>query len=133
MGHKLLVVDDNRDAAESLAILLRLHGHAVAVAHDGPTAVQLAIAERPEMIFLDLGMPGMSGYEVARQLRGLPDFRRTILAALTGWGQEEIRNRCHDTGFDLHLMKPLDPELLRELLSLPLLLEPSLVPLAVGA
>jgi signal transduction histidine kinase len=118
-GRRILVVDDNVDAAESLALLLRLQGHDVAVAADGPTALEKARAERPEVIFLDLGMPGMDGYEVARRLRQLPDVGPVRLVALTGWGQEEDRRRTRQAGFDHHVVKPVEPDALHQLLSQP--------------
>ena len=90
---RLLVVDDNEDAAESLAMLLRLQGHDVRVAHDGVTALEAADYFLPALIFLDIGMPGMDGYEVARRLRKMPALQNTVLAALTGWGQAEDRRR----------------------------------------
>jgi PAS domain S-box-containing protein len=108
-GHRLLVVDDNRDAALSLATLLRLQGHEVEVAHDGPSALELARSLRPALVFLDIGMPGMDGCEVARRLRQTPGLEKTVLAALTGWGQTEDRRRTAEAGFDHHLVKP--PEL----------------------
>jgi len=115
-GHRLLVVDDNRDAADSLAMLLCLQGHEVRVAHDGPAALKLAEGYRPEMIFLDIGMPGMDGYEVARRLRQQPGLEKVVLAALTGWGQQEDRRRTAEAGFDHHLVKPVEPNDLEELL-----------------
>jgi PAS domain S-box-containing protein len=116
-GHRLLVVDDNKDAAISLALLLRLHGHEVQVAHDGPAGIQLALAQRPDLIFLDLGMPGMDGYEVARRIRRTPALERITLAALTGWGQQEDRRRTAEAGFDHHLVKPPEPKALEAVLA----------------
>jgi CheY-like chemotaxis protein len=117
-GLRLLVVDDNVDAARSLARLLtRLHGQDVRVAHDGPSALAEAEAFRPEIILLDIGLPGMDGYEVARRLRCLPEFARTFIVAMTGWGQEEDRRRSHEAGFDRHLVKPVDPEDFERLLA----------------
>jgi signal transduction histidine kinase len=116
-GHKLLVVDDNEDAANSLALLLRLKGHHVEVAHHGPAALEIAEGYRPEMIFLDIGMPGMDGYEVARRLRQHPELKNIVLAALTGWGQQEDRRRSSEAGFDHHLVKPPELELVDSLLS----------------
>jgi len=116
-GLRVLVVDDNADAADSLALLLRLHGHDVRVAHDGLGALALAPAFRPELIFLDIGMPGMDGYEAARRLRRLPGLQRVRLAALTGWGQQEDRRRSKEAGFDVHLVKPVDPAALEGLLA----------------
>jgi PAS domain S-box-containing protein len=106
--HRLLVVDDNRDAALTLAMLLRLQGHVVEVAHDGPSALELATSIRPALVFLDIGMPGMDGYEVAHRLRKSPGLEKTVLVALTGWGQEEDRRRTAEAGFDHHLVKPAE-------------------------
>ncbi len=116
-GRRVLVVDDNVDAADSLAVLLRLQGHDVRVAHDGPTALQIVKVHRPELVFLDIGMPGMDGYEVARRLRQEPGLEKVRLAALTGWGQQEDRRRTAEAGFDLHLVKPVEPMVLEELLA----------------
>jgi CheY-like chemotaxis protein len=101
-------VDDNHDAATSLARLLQLHGHEVQVAYDGPTALKTASFMRPEMMFLDIGMPGMDGYEVARRIRQTPGLENVVLAALTGWGQQEDRRRTAEAGFDHHLVKPVE-------------------------
>ena len=111
------MVDDNKDAAVSLAMLLRLQGHEVRVAHDGSSAVDVAISYRPEMVFLDIGMPGMDGYEVARRLRQTSGLEKIILAALTGWGQQEDRRRSAEAGFDHHLIKPPDPKALESVLA----------------
>jgi PAS domain S-box-containing protein len=105
-GHRLLIVDDNQDAAISLATLLRLQGHEVRIAHDGASALAMVATYRPDMIFLDIGMPGMDGYEVARRLRREPGLESVVLAALTGWGQQEDRRRTTEAGFDHHLVKP---------------------------
>ena len=115
-GHRLLVVDDNVDAAISLAMLLRLQGHEVRVAHDGPSALDLATSYRPDMVFLDIGMPGMDGHEVARRLRQHPELKNVVLAAITGWGQQEDRRRTAEVGFDHHLVKPVEPAALENLL-----------------
>jgi two-component system CheB/CheR fusion protein len=119
---RILVVDDNVDAAGSLAVLLRLEGHEVRVANDGPAALAAALAEPPEMVVLDLGMPGMDGFEVARRLRAQPGSKETLLVALTGWAQEEGRRRCHEAGFDGHLPKPVEWDALRQFLAHPRLL-----------
>jgi CheY-like chemotaxis protein len=115
-GHRVLVVDDNRDAAISLAMLLRMLGHDVQTAHDGASALTLAISYRPDMVFLDIGMPGMDGYEVARRLREQPALEGVVLIALTGWGQQADRLRTAEAGFDHHLVKPLETKVLKELL-----------------
>src|SRR5262249_13809384 len=116
---RILVVDDNVDAAESLAVLLRLEGHEVRVASDGPGALEAAQADPPEMVVLDLGMPGMDGFEVARRLRSLPGSKDTLLVAVTGWAQADDRRRCYAAGFDGHLPKPVDWDALRQFLSHP--------------
>jgi PAS domain S-box-containing protein len=115
-GHRLLVVDDNRDAAVSLAMLLRLRGHEVRIAHDGPSAVTLAESFLPHLVFLDIGMPDVDGYEVARRLRRLPGLQSAVLVALTGWGQEEDRRRTAAAGFDHHLVKPPEANAIVKLL-----------------
>jgi PAS domain S-box-containing protein len=115
-GHRLLIVDDNKDAAESLALLLRLQGHEVRVAHDGPSALTIATSYLPHMVFLDIGMPGMDGYEVARRMREQPGLTAVKLAALTGWGQQEDRRRTAEAGFNHHLVKPLEAKTLERLL-----------------
>ena len=114
---RALVVDDNVDAADSLALLLRLSGQEVRVAHDGPTALLAAQAFRPELVLLDLGMPGMDGYEVARRLRQQPESRTALVVALTGWGQDSDRRRSAEAGFDRHLVKPVEPSDLEKLLA----------------
>ncbi len=114
---RVLVVDDNVDAAESLAMLMRLADHEVRTAHDGPAGLSAAMEFRPDLIVLDIGLPGMSGYEVARRLREVPECRTTVLAAMTGWGQDEDRRRSREAGFDHHLVKPVDPAVLEELLA----------------
>jgi DNA-binding response OmpR family regulator len=114
---RILVVDDNEDAAESLALLLRLGEHEVRVAYDGQTALATARTFQPEIVLLDLGLPGLSGYEVARRLRHEPDMGEMRIVALTGWGQEEDRRRTRDAGFDHHLVKPVDPDALNRLLA----------------
>jgi CheY-like chemotaxis protein len=107
-ARRILVVDDNVDAAATLQLLLGSLGHETAVANDGAQALKLAVDFRPDLVFLDIGMPGMDGYEVARRLRALrtnPPFR---IVAVTGWGQESDRQRSREAGFDLHLVKPVD-------------------------
>jgi signal transduction histidine kinase len=116
-GHRLLVVDDNQDAAISLAMLLRLQGHEVRVAHSGSAALELVKIFTPDLVFLDIGMPGMDGYEVARRIREQPGLGKIVLAALTGWGQQEDRRRTAQAGFDHHLVKPPEPELVAKLLA----------------
>ncbi len=106
-GRRILVVDDNEDAAALLATILELHGHATLTAHDGPSALAAARAFTPEVAFLDLGLPGMSGHELARELRRRPGLERIALIALTGWGSEEDKRRSAEAGFAHHLTKPV--------------------------
>jgi PAS domain S-box-containing protein len=108
VGCRILIADDNRDAADSLAMLLGLNGHTVRVANSGRSALALANAFRPDIAVLDIGMPELNGYEVARQLRSEPWGRAMKLIALTGWGQESDKRRAIDAGFDLHFTKPID-------------------------
>jgi CheY-like chemotaxis protein len=110
-------VDDNQDAARSLATLLEIDGHEVRVAFDGPGAVEAAQAFVPDVVFLDIGLPGMSGYEVCRRLRQEPALAHVVLVAQTGWGQEEDRRRSREAGFDRHLVKPVDPGALLDMLN----------------
>ena len=114
---RILLVEDNVDAADALAELLRLWGHEVEVAHDGATAVQSAGAIGPGVVLLDIGLPGMDGYQVAGALRLLPELQGTLIVALTGYGQESDRQRSARAGFDYHLVKPVDLEELRRLVS----------------
>jgi CheY-like chemotaxis protein len=107
-ARRILVVDDNADAVDSLAALLRLEGHEVRIARDGPSAVELARSFEPEVALLDIGLPGMSGYDVARAIRADARTARCLLVALSGWGQEADRRRSREAGFDRHLVKPLD-------------------------
>jgi signal transduction histidine kinase/ActR/RegA family two-component response regulator len=114
---RVLVVDDNKDAADTLARLLTMHGHEVAVCHDGPRAVEQAIEQRPDVVLLDLGMPVMDGLEVARRLRATPETSQVLLVAVTGWGQASDRRRTAEAGFDKHLVKPVDEATLCKLLA----------------
>jgi len=116
-GFRLLVVDDNKDAANSLALLLKLQGHEVRVAYSGAAALDIAASYRPDMILLDIGMPEMDGYEVARRLRQWPGFENVVLTALTGWGQQEDRRRAAEAGFNHHLVKPPEPKMLEGVLA----------------
>ncbi|WP_202921580.1 hybrid sensor histidine kinase/response regulator [Anatilimnocola aggregata] len=112
----ILVVEDNVDAADSLSLLLRLHGHEVQVARTGPSAIEMAAADRPDLILLDIGLPGMDGYQVAKHLRELPDFAGVTICALTGFTPSEAdRQRQHETGFNHYYIKPLSLEILLEL------------------
>jgi two-component system, sensor histidine kinase len=113
----VLIADDNRDAADSLALLLQMSGYELHVCHGGREALALARRERPDALVLDIGMPGMSGYELARQIRAEEWGRNALLIAVTGWGQQEDRERSRAAGFDHHLTKPVDPDTLQGLLA----------------
>ncbi|MGH8221203.1 MAG: ATP-binding protein [Steroidobacteraceae bacterium] len=113
----LLVVDDNRDAAGTLAILLRMTGHHVSVAHRGKDALAIAAREHPEVFILDIGMPEMSGYELAERIRHEDWGKRALLIALTGWGQPADKQRAAAAGFDHHVTKPVDPEELERIIT----------------
>jgi signal transduction histidine kinase/FixJ family two-component response regulator len=114
---RVLIVDDNFDAAEMLDVVVSRLGHATRLAHDGPAAVAAAVGFAPDVIFLDIGLPIMSGYAVARELRTRSEFDRVHIAAVTGWGQDEDRRQARDAGFDSHFTKPLSLTALEELLS----------------
>jgi PAS domain S-box-containing protein len=114
---KVLIADDNRDAAESLSRLLQAWGYQTAVAYDGPQAITAAMGERPRVVLLDIGLGGMTGYDVARTLRAEPSQDGVRIIALTGFGQEDDRRQSREAGFDAHLVKPVDPEELQRLLA----------------
>jgi CheY-like chemotaxis protein len=114
---RVLVVDDNEDSAESLSVMLKLEGHETKTAHDGPSALELARAFRPQVTLLDIGLPGMNGYEVARKLRKQRGGRKTTLIAVTGYGQEEDRQKSTEAGFDHHLTKPVNYDTLASLIN----------------
>jgi len=117
-GRRVLVVDDNHDGADTLGMMLQALGAEVTVLYDGPAALEHVVDHRPEIVLLDIGMPGMSGYEVAREIRRrVTDVGHVILIALTGWGQEEDRRRSTEAGFDYHLVKPLQFETLQSVLT----------------
>jgi CheY-like chemotaxis protein len=112
----ILIADDNQDALESLALMLRLEGHEVHCASDGEEALALAGQRRPEIVVLDVGMPKLDGCEVARRIRAESWGRDAVLVALTGWGQEVDRRRSREAGFDMHLVKPVDPATICDML-----------------
>ncbi|HJU43957.1 MAG TPA: ATP-binding protein [Vicinamibacterales bacterium] len=116
VSRRVLVVDDNADSAESLALLLRIEGHLVETAYDGYRAVELAERFQPDAILLDLGMPGMNGYDVCEQIRSQPWGESVLMVAQTGWGQAQDRARTLEAGFDAHLTKPIDPAAVQEML-----------------
>ncbi|WP_227496723.1 hybrid sensor histidine kinase/response regulator [Massilia litorea] len=114
---RILVTDDNVDAAATLASLLGMYGHDVRVAHDGPAALEIAAQFRPDVAFLDIGMPGMSGHEVARALRAMPELHGSTLVAVSGWGAQDDLLRSKQAGFDQHFTKPVAPARVSEFLS----------------
>ena len=116
-GRRILVVDDNLDSARLLARLLKLRGHETHMAHDGGQAVEAAEAHRPEVILLDIGLPVLNGYDVARTIRERPWGEEVVIVALTGWGQEGDRLRSQEAGIDHHLVKPVDTAVLEKILS----------------
>ena len=106
---RIVVADDNEDSAQRFAMLLSLSGHEVRIAHDGEQALDAVRDFRPDVAFLDIGMPRLSGYEVAEAVRAEPWGRDVILIAVTGWGQADDKVRARSAGFDQHLVKPIDP------------------------
>jgi len=114
---RILLVDDNVDAAEIMGVLLESLGHQVRTARDGVSGVQMARRFRPDLILLDVGLPTMNGYEAARYLREQPETEHVVLVALTGYGQPEDRRRSQEAGFDLHVLKPLGMDSLLEILN----------------
>ncbi|OWK38550.1 response regulator [Fimbriiglobus ruber] len=117
-GLQVLVVDDNVDAADSLAVLLRASGHTVVgVVYDGPTAVEAILSTRPAVVVLDIGLPGLSGYDVAQRVRAQRMAPQPYLIAVTGYGLEADKVKAHEVGIDTHVVKPVDPERLQEILA----------------
>ena len=118
MLDRILVVDDNRDAADSLAMLIRSLGHEVKTVYDGHAALEEATTFQPDMALVDIGMPGIDGYETVMQLRQRRGNVHLIVIAVTAWTRDEDKRRAYDAGFDLHVAKPVDAEKLKELLGL---------------
>jgi len=116
--YRILVVDDNADTAESLAMILRRMGNEIQTAHDGLEAVQAAATFRPEVVLLDIGLPKMNGYEAAKLIRDQSGNRKVAIIAMTGWGQKDDIRRALEAGFDHHLTKPVEPAALSRLLAL---------------
>ena len=114
---RVLIVDDNVDTADSMAILLTTMGHEVRAAYNGASAVETAEHFRPDVVLLDLGMPGLNGYETAHYIREETWGKDTVVVAVTGWGSHADHQRSLDAGFDYHLTKPVDPEVLRKLVA----------------
>jgi len=117
VSRRVLVVDDNQDSAETIAMLVELWGHQARIVHSGPAALEEAPGWRPEVVLLDIGLPGIDGYEVARRLRQEPAMAGALLVAMTGYGQERDRRMSSEAGFDHHLVKPVDPAVLQSLLA----------------
>ena len=113
----MLVVDDNRDSAESLALMLAMSGSETRTAHDGMAAIGTAEAFRPDLVLLDIGLPQLTGYEVCRRIRQEPWGREMLLVAVTGWGQDEDREKSRQAGFDAHFVEPIELDSLRTLLA----------------
>jgi CheY-like chemotaxis protein len=122
MSDRILVVDDNRDAADSLAKLIRSFGHEVKTVYDGGAALDEATTFQPDMALVDIGMPGLDGYETVTQLRQRRGNVHLIVVAVTAWTSDEDKQRAYDCGFDLHVAKPMSVEKLKELM---LLLDPT--------
>jgi CheY-like chemotaxis protein len=116
-GRRVLIADDNRDGAEIMAMLLAHSGYEVHLAHTGPDAVAKAAEQRPDFAVLDIGMPGLTGYDVARSIRRQPWGAAVTLIAVTGWGQEDDKRKAKEAGFDHHLTKPIDPGALEQLMT----------------
>jgi CheY-like chemotaxis protein len=129
VGCRIVVADDNRDAADSLTMLLRLMGHEVRTAYDGEEAVGLAEAFRPDLVMLDIGMPWLDGYQAAGRIRRQDWGQDLVIVAVTGWGQDEDRRRTAEAGFHAHLVKPVDPDTLESLVGAVAVREPGSVPL----
>jgi CheY-like chemotaxis protein len=115
-AHRILVADDNRDAAESMKVLLKLMGAEVAIAFDGLQALEVAAQFRPQVVLLDIGMPKLHGYDTAKRFRQEEWGKDIVIVALTGWGRDEDRRRAEEAGFDGHLVKPVHVSALRQLL-----------------
>ena len=116
LKRRILVVDDQPDTAESIAMLLRLSGHDVQVAHDGASAISAARSSLPELMFLDIGLPGVDGFGVAKQLRAEPALRGLRIIAVTAYGSDDARARAQEAGIDQYLVKPVEPRFLESLL-----------------
>jgi CheY-like chemotaxis protein len=122
---RILIVDDNRDSADSLVMLLRIMGNDTRTAYDGQQGVDAAEEFRPDVMLLDIGLPKLNGYEACRRIRETAWGKSVVLIAVTGWGQEEDRRRSHEAGFDHHMVKPVDPQTLMKLLADLRLLKPA--------
>jgi CheY-like chemotaxis protein len=117
---RVLVVDDSEVQAKSLGMLLEMMGHQVRVAYNGLAALEISAEFVPDVALIDVGLPGMDGYELARRIRAQPQLQHTVLIAQTGWGREEDRENSREAGFDHHLSKPIDHQLLEKILAAPI-------------
>ncbi len=117
-SYRVLVVDDNEASARTILWTMEMLGHTAQMAHDGETAIALAKSFHPDVVFLDIGIPLMNGYEICEAMRLEPTLQNTVFIAQTGWGQKEHRERSKEAGFDHHLVKPLNIEVLQNILSL---------------
>jgi CheY-like chemotaxis protein len=118
-SRRILIVDDNRDAATSLGMLLQLGGCETEMAFDGLSAIEVGASFRPDVILMDIGLPGIDGFEAAQRIRSEPWGKQVMLIAVTGWAQAEDRERSRQAGFDAHLVKPVDHAALMKLLAQP--------------
>jgi len=116
-GRRILVVDDNVDAASTLSVMLEMMGNEVRTCHDGKAGLEAAEQMRPDLMLLDIGMPKLNGYEVAQSIRARPWAKSVTLVALTGWGQEDDRRKSEEAGFDYHMVKPVEPATLEQLIA----------------
>jgi len=123
-GRRILVIEDNQDSREMMRLLLEVSGHEVHAVADGPGGVDAAARLQPDVVLIDVGLPGIDGYEVARRIRSAPGGERPVLLALTGYGQQEDRKTALAAGFDDHLVKPVDPARLCTVLATPRTLAP---------
>jgi two-component system OmpR family response regulator len=113
---RILIVEDDPDTADSMAILLRLYAYDVSVACDGVVALQVALEKQPDVVLLDLGLPKLNGWQLAKQLRSQISGKRPLLIAISGYGRESDQMRSQDAGIDMHLVKPVEPEMLQQVL-----------------
>jgi CheY-like chemotaxis protein len=113
---RILIVEDVKDSADTMAILLAHWGYQATIVQDGERALEVASALLPDVVFLDIGLPGMSGYEVARRLRSLPTLTDVLLVAITGHGRQVDIQRCKEAGIDFHFLKPVEPDVLKRIL-----------------
>jgi CheY-like chemotaxis protein len=116
-GLRVLVVDDNHDAAMGLSLILRALGHQSRMIYEGLTAVETALQYQPNLVLLDIGLPGLDGWEVARRIREQPKLKTVMLVAITGWGTNDAVQRSADAGFDHHLVKPADVSKLKQIVA----------------